>query len=74
MTEMAVRPEKCVHYWIIESPHGPTSKGRCRYCGTEAEFFNDLQGCLNNGKSYNAGVYSERAMIRGGNGTIIDIS
>jgi hypothetical protein len=44
VTEMAARPEKCVHYWIIEPPHGPTSKGRCRYCGTVAEFFNDLQG------------------------------
>lgn len=28
------------HYWIIESPKGPTSKGICRFCGTIQEFDN----------------------------------
>jgi hypothetical protein len=31
---------KCTHHWIIESPHGPTSKGVCKYCGVEREFQN----------------------------------
>ena len=31
---------ECSHYWIIESPNGPTSKGMCKYCGAEEEFSN----------------------------------
>jgi hypothetical protein len=31
---------KCRHHWIIESPHGPTSRGRCKLCGAEREFSN----------------------------------
>jgi len=30
----------CHHYWIIELPNGPTSRGRCKYCGLEREFDN----------------------------------
>jgi hypothetical protein len=73
MSAMTVQPEKCVHYWIIESPHGPTSKGRCRYCGTVAEFFNDLQGCVKDTKSYTVAAYDEEAMVRIGKRQIIDI-
>lgn len=29
---------KCCHYWIIEAPEGPTSKGVCKFCGAEKEF------------------------------------
>lgn len=31
---------ECCHHWVIESPKGPTSKGVCKYCGAEREFFN----------------------------------
>lgn len=31
---------KCAHYWIIESPHGPTSIGMCKFCGAISEFNN----------------------------------
>lgn len=31
---------KCVHYWIIEPPAGPTSMGRCRGCGKRKQFAN----------------------------------
>jgi hypothetical protein len=31
---------KCKHYWIIESPKGPTSRGVCKYCGAKKEFGN----------------------------------
>ncbi len=30
----------CRHYWIIESPHGPTSEGVCKFCGAVKEFYN----------------------------------
>jgi hypothetical protein len=31
---------KCTHYWVIESPQGPTSLGRCKFCGAVSEFSN----------------------------------
>lgn len=31
---------ECRHYWLIESPHGPTSLGICKYCGAQKEFRN----------------------------------
>ena len=30
----------CVHHWVVESPAGPTSTGRCKRCGEEREFGN----------------------------------
>jgi len=30
----------CHHYWIIDIPKGPTSRGRCKFCGKEKEFDN----------------------------------
>ena len=30
----------CHHYWIIDVPKGPTSRGRCKFCGLEKEFDN----------------------------------
>ena len=34
--------ETCIHYWIIDSPHGSKSNGRCKFCGAEREFDNWL--------------------------------
>ena len=34
----------CVHYWIIDSPEGPSSKGVCQYCGATSEFKNYVVG------------------------------
>ncbi|MFC1869927.1 hypothetical protein ACFLYE_01495 [Chloroflexota bacterium] len=31
---------ECHHHWIIESPKGQISKGVCKFCGTEKEFYN----------------------------------
>jgi hypothetical protein len=30
----------CNHYWEIEVANGPTSVGKCKYCGEVREFFN----------------------------------
>lgn len=30
----------CVHYWLIETPGGTYSKGRCKGCGDEQVFRN----------------------------------
>ena len=35
-----VAENQCQHYWIIEMANGPTSKGVCKYCGEERDFFN----------------------------------
>ena len=34
---------ECVHYWIIDVPSGPVSKGKCRLCGEGKEFRNYLE-------------------------------
>ncbi len=31
---------QCAHHWIIETPEGPLSKGKCRLCGEERDFTN----------------------------------
>jgi hypothetical protein len=36
----------CQHHWIIESPSGPTSIGRCKLCGAERRFPNSAEGPL----------------------------
>ena len=30
----------CRHHWLIESPHGATSMGVCKLCGSQKEFRN----------------------------------
>lgn len=30
----------CVHWWLLEAPRGPTSWGRCKFCGASKQFFN----------------------------------
>ena len=30
----------CTHHWLIAFPEGPRSRGRCKFCGAEAEFRN----------------------------------
>ncbi|MBI2935719.1 MAG: hypothetical protein HYY31_02760 [Chloroflexi bacterium] len=32
----------CKHYWVIDSPTGPVSKGVCKLCGEKREFKNYL--------------------------------
>ena len=33
----------CSHHWIIETPKGPVSNGRCKLCGEEKEFSNSVE-------------------------------
>ena len=37
---------QCAHHWIIETPDGPISKGKCQLSGEEREFNNsaDFRG------------------------------
>ena len=36
--EEPISEGKCCHYWIIEPPQGPTSRGVCKFCGAVKEF------------------------------------
>ena len=38
--EVTRRRRRCTHYWLIETPHGITSKGHCRRCGMNRRFRN----------------------------------
>ena len=35
--------QACEHYWLIESPNGPTSAGVCQVCGETRDFANYLE-------------------------------
>jgi hypothetical protein len=35
-----IEKKRCVHYWMIEPAHGPTSKGVCRMCDLIRAFTN----------------------------------
>jgi len=43
--EAPVQPV-CVHHWVIASPDGETSTGKCRVCGLEKEFPNSAEDGL----------------------------
>ena len=36
----------CKHHWVIASPSGPTSEGRCKHCGAIRSFSNSLETAL----------------------------
>lgn len=36
----------CRHHWVIESPHGATSMGVCKFCGARREFYNSTPDAL----------------------------
>jgi len=40
------RTGRCQHHWIIDSPHGATSRGRCKVCGTTKRFPNAAEDAL----------------------------
>lgn len=35
-----VKAETCRHHWVIETPRGALSEGRCKLCGEERQFRN----------------------------------
>ena len=34
--------ESCPHFWLIDSATGPTSHGKCKYCGQKKAFLNSF--------------------------------
>jgi len=51
MTDMAIRESSassalCRHHWVIETPNGSLSRGRCKRCGHAREFRNSTEDLL----------------------------
>ncbi len=38
--------KSCQHRWIIETPHGVTSRGVCKQCGTTKRFPNAAEDAI----------------------------
>ena len=34
---------ECKHWWVFESPNGPTSRGQCKWCSRTIEGFNAIE-------------------------------
>jgi hypothetical protein len=54
---IATEVPACQHHWLIETPRGATSHGRCKRCGEEREFRNSATDHLwedESGSGYNA--------------------
>ncbi|MFQ6122917.1 MAG: hypothetical protein ACE5LA_07690 [Dehalococcoidales bacterium] len=43
-TREPITKGKCRHYWLIETANGPTSRGVCKFCGAEKDFYNSWPG------------------------------
>ncbi len=41
-----VTAPSCAHHWVIASPNGEMSLGRCKLCGAEKEFPNSAEDYL----------------------------
>jgi hypothetical protein len=39
---MTKKKEVCIHCWLIDINDGPTSQGKCMWCGEKKDFFNTL--------------------------------
>jgi hypothetical protein len=52
----------CRHHWVIETPNGALSSGRCKRCGVAREFRNSSEEALwdNDSFSLNGSRYRGR--------------
>ena len=50
----------CQHHWIIETPHGATSRGSCRLCGATRRFPNAADDALWEANAAGLGRWSTR--------------
>ncbi len=38
--EQETEKQTCHHFWVIDVANGPSSFGKCKYCGEKKEFLN----------------------------------
>lgn len=69
-SQIAERDEtqvECRHHWVIESPHGATSLGKCKKCDEVREFRNSASDTLWEGDP----MASAGRMAGGGNRPVV---
>jgi hypothetical protein len=54
----------CRHHWIIESPRGTLSKGRCKLCGEERQFRNSTNDYIWDDDSSSSSGYGSWRAVR----------
>lgn len=52
------RARKCLHHWIVETPHGATSRGLCKRCGASKRFPNAAADLLAESRANARGRWS----------------
>jgi hypothetical protein len=62
--EVEVPVSTCQHHWVIETPRGSMSQGRCKRCGEEREFRNSAQDHLWEDDSGSGGGYNPWRGVR----------
>jgi len=50
----------CQHRWVIETPHGATSRGLCKRCGATKRFPNAAEDALWEGGGGGLGRWANR--------------
>ena len=63
-TTAPVEAGACRHHWLIESPRGAVSNGRCKLCGEEREFRNSANDYIWDDDSSSSGGYGRRSVVR----------
>ena len=60
--EAASMSPVCRHHWVIETPNGAVSSGRCKRCGVGKEFRNSTEDAMwdNDSFSLNGSRYRGR--------------
>ncbi len=38
--------DQCIHFWVIDSPNGPSSQGTCKLCGKSQLFHNSVSNSM----------------------------
>ena len=65
-TKVAVKSDllNCTHHWIIESPRGQFSDGRCKFCGDERQFRNSASDYIWDDRSSDPNITSLKVAAR----------
>lgn len=61
---------QCQHHWVIESPHGATSLGKCKKCSEVREFRNSASDTLWEGDP----MVSAGRMAAGGRSVVREVA
>ncbi len=64
-TTAPVEAGACRHHWLIESPRGALSNGRCKVCGERRQFRNSANDYIWDDDSSSSGGYGRSGYGRG---------